>query len=132
MLGLLFGFQGRVGRTEWWLVRLGVLFLAFFIFMVEMMIIEGVAGRDGIVPSTPTGILSIVTFYALFLIVVWVNLAIGVKRWHDRGKSGFWIFLGLVPLIGPIWTLIECGFLPGTEERNKYDIDLADTAEAFT
>jgi uncharacterized membrane protein YhaH (DUF805 family) len=43
--------------------------------------------------------------------LIWVQLAIVVKRYHDRGKSGFWSLLLLVPVVGWAWLLIECGLL---------------------
>ncbi len=68
-----------------------------------------------------------IIFYTLvgliFLLIIWPALAISVKRWHDRDKSGWWVLIGLVPLIGGLWALIETGFLPGTEGDNQYGPD---------
>jgi uncharacterized membrane protein YhaH (DUF805 family) len=48
------------------------------------------------------------------------NLALISKRWHDRNKTG-WLYLVLfVPVIGWLWTFIECGLLDGTPGRNHY------------
>jgi uncharacterized membrane protein YhaH (DUF805 family) len=60
---------------------------------------------------------------AVYVVMVWVGLAAGVKRWHDRNKSGWWILIALVPVIGGLWYLIECGFLPGTAGPNTYGPD---------
>lgn len=54
------------------------------------------------------------------LAAIWMKLAVMVKRWHDRDKSGWWMLIGLVPVIGDLWLLIECGFLDGTPGTNKY------------
>lgn len=54
---------------------------------------------------------------------IWPGLAVSIKRWHDRGKSGWWILIALVPLIGGLWALIETGFLPGTPGTNEYGPD---------
>jgi hypothetical protein len=43
----------------------------------------------------------------------WVSFASVVRRFRDRGKSGWWALLYFVPGIGWLWILIECGFLPG-------------------
>ena len=51
--------------------------------------------------------------YAIFSI--WSGIAIGIKRWHDRDKSGWWMFIVLIPIIGAIWAFVECGCLRGTE-----------------
>jgi uncharacterized membrane protein YhaH (DUF805 family) len=42
-----------------------------------------------------------------------VNLSLAVRRLHDTDKSGFWIFIGLIPLIGGI-VLLVFYLLPGT------------------
>jgi uncharacterized membrane protein YhaH (DUF805 family) len=43
----------------------------------------------------------------------WVALILGVivyiKRFHDRDKSGWWVLIGLIPVIGSIWLLISQG-----------------------
>ena len=56
-------------------------------------------------------------FYGLLF---WMSLALQVKRWHDRDKSGTWVFINLIPFIGWIWSLIECGFLDGTPGPNRF------------
>jgi len=57
------------------------------------------------------------------LVFLYPALAIYTKRWHDRGKSGWWSLILLIPLIGPIWFLVECGCLRGTEGPNEYGPD---------
>ena len=57
------------------------------------------------------------------LLAIWPGLAIQIKRWHDRGKSGWWVLIGLIPIIGFWWVLIECGFLSGDEGPNEYGPD---------
>jgi uncharacterized membrane protein YhaH (DUF805 family) len=57
------------------------------------------------------------------LVVIWPGLAINIKRWHDRDKSGWWILISLIPFVGPIWALVEVGFLPGTPGPNQYGPD---------
>jgi uncharacterized membrane protein YhaH (DUF805 family) len=49
-----------------------------------------------------------------------VSLSLSVRRLHDTGKSGFWWFIGLIPLIGAIVLLVfYC--TSGTPGPNKYD-----------
>jgi hypothetical protein len=57
---------------------------------------------------------------AIYLLCIWINVAVTVKRYHDRDKSGFWFLIIFVPLIGGIWQLVECGFLSGTAGGNSY------------
>ena len=42
------------------------------------------------------------------------------KRYHDRGKSGWWYLVTFIPLIGPIWVLIELQFLSGDRGSNRF------------
>jgi uncharacterized membrane protein YhaH (DUF805 family) len=57
------------------------------------------------------------------LLLVWPGLAVSVKRWHDRDKSGWWVLLNLVPVIGWLWALIDNGFLRGTTGPNRFGED---------
>jgi len=51
-------------------------------------------------------------FLMLFYFSHWPVLATQIRRWHDRGKSGFWCLINLAPFIGPLWAFIELGFFP--------------------
>ena len=48
------------------------------------------------------------------------NLAVGVRRLHDIDKSGWWLLLGFIPLIGTL-VLIYFMVQPGTEGSNRFD-----------
>jgi uncharacterized membrane protein YhaH (DUF805 family) len=66
----------------------------------------------------------------VYLPFYWAFLALAVKRLHDRGKSGKWLLLALVPLLGAVWLAIELFFLPGTPGENRYGADpLASNAD---
>ncbi len=56
----------------------------------------------------------------IILLFLYPTYAICTKRWHDRGKSGWWSLLALVPVIGGLWALIELGFLGGEPGVNAY------------
>ena len=43
-----------------------------------------------------------------------------IKRFHDRDKSGWWMLIVLIPIVGAIWLLVELGFLPGTPGPNRF------------
>ena len=51
------------------------------------------------------------------------TIIVGIKRWHDRDKSGWWSLIAFIPLIGFLWVLIECGFLAGTSGSNRFGED---------
>ena len=50
------------------------------------------------------------------------NLAVNVRRLHDQDKSGWWILISLVPLIGGIWLLVLY-FIEGTRGPNRFGPD---------
>ena len=60
------------------------------------------------------------------------NLAVQIRRLHDIDKSGWWILIALIPLIGFIW-LIVLYCTEGTRGPNRFGADPkgGDTAQAF-
>ncbi len=104
---LLLSFEGRVGRQTYWMA-----YLAFVGIAVVLGIVSALLGKIG-------GLLLVL----FCLAIIWPALAIQAKRWHDRDKSAWWILIGLVPFIGPLWALIENGFLRGTEGNNRFGPD---------
>lgn len=118
----LFGFSGRVGRGGWWLGQLAV--IAILIAVVVLAVID-----IGSVPKgTPADELiqhmsgsTLAAILAMLAISTWINVAVTIKRFHDRNKPGVWFLLYFVPYIGSLWILVECGMLAGTEGANNYD-----------
>lgn len=102
-IGKLFSFDGRLGRGPFWIISIVATIVYFIGFALVQS--EGVAIVLGLV---------------LLLLALVVSLATQVKRWHDRDKSGWWIFISFVPFIGGLWALIEAGFLGGTSGDNRF------------
>ena len=69
------------------------------------------AGNDGLIAFI-TGVLMMIA-----------GIMLHIKRCHDRGKSGWWCLLLLVPFVGLIWAIIDLGILPGTVGPNEYGPD---------
>lgn len=86
-------FQGRSSRSEYWW---WVLFVAILSFCIG--IIEGILGFSMTAVQATSGILSL----ALLL----PGLGLSVRRLHDINKSGWWILLGLIPVVGAIVLII--------------------------
>lgn len=82
-------FQGRSSRSEYWW---WVLFVAILSFCIG--IIEGILGFSMTAVQTTSGILS--------LVLLLPGLGLSVRRLHDIGKSGWWILLGFIPVVGAI------------------------------
>jgi uncharacterized membrane protein YhaH (DUF805 family) len=110
LVPLLFSFKGRVTRTVFWIFQICWIVL----FAVVNALTQAVSSSGAV------SVLSLVGLLFLFA-TFWPLFAIQVKRWHDRNKSGWWCFIGLVPIIGGVWTLIECGILPSVDEGNRFN-----------
>jgi len=108
---VLFGFDGRIPRRVYWMASIGTT-------IVFYMCAFAVAQAAG--PNSDHGNLLMLALYIPF---TWISLAITVKRWHDRDKSGWWILIGIIPIIGPLWQFIETGCLRGTVGPNSYGPD---------
>ena len=54
-----------------------------------------------------------------YIVAFYGALAMTVKRLHDRGRSGWFMLIVLIPLVG-IWLVIEIGFLAGQPHANEY------------
>jgi uncharacterized membrane protein YhaH (DUF805 family) len=108
---ILFSLRGRVPRKVFWLY--GVLGPLLVSVMAQMLL--GIAG----VSPRRTELLTT-------LLLVWPCLAISVKRWHDRDRSGWWALVYLIPLIGVLWTLVANGLLRGSAGPNRFGADPTD------
>ena len=81
-------FNGRARRSEYWY------FVLFnFLISTAVGVVTGLIGIDW---------LSYI--YSVALLVP--GIAVGVRRLHDIGKSGWWLLISFIPLIGGIWLII--------------------------
>ena len=136
MLELFFSFRGRINRQPYWLATL--LMTVLMIALIFASLSMGLAA----------GGLALVIMLA-YIPIVWAGFALGVKRLHDRDKSGWWLVLfyfvpgllqGISHALGEaswglstlillvsfalsIWGLVEIGFLKGTPGPNRYGPD---------
>ena len=110
VLKLLFSFDGRITRTQFWFGQLGL--LAAFILILFILVTMGVVKNQSEIDK----LVLLVSF--LFLLP---HLAISIKRCHDRDKSGAWVIVSFIPVVGIFWFVIDLGFLKGTQGKNVYD-----------
>ena len=88
-------FSGRSRRKEYW-------FFVLFNIIVSIIlgVIDGVTGT--LDPESGMGLLGLI--YTLAILIP--ALAVSVRRLHDTGRSGWWLLILLIPLIGTIVILI--------------------------
>lgn len=93
-------FSGRSSRSEYW-------WFSLFGFIVGWAI--------GLIFSRSQSTMEIVSG-AVTLILLLPGLGLSVRRLHDIGKSGWWILLGLIPVVGQIiiivWACRESNIYP--------------------
>jgi uncharacterized membrane protein YhaH (DUF805 family) len=121
MTNLLFGFQGRTNRAKFWLVAIALL-------VIEVIVLGIIGGNAAMSDDPQQAVASLGPVAGIVLVIVglaatWITIAVGIKRFHDRNKSGVWVLIIFVPVIGSLWYLIECGFLRGTPGPNDYGPD---------
>lgn len=97
-----FSLRGRVGRGDWWYATL----LILSVFIVGYVVFDAVGMRFA----------SWVLYPPLF----WTLIAVALKRFHDRGRSGWWMLLLAVPIIGVLWLLWNLGLRAGDPVENCY------------
>lgn len=105
------GFSGRARRKEYWMFVLFSIIAA-----VIAMVLDNILG----LASKTTGYGPIYMLYALAVFLP--SLAVGIRRLHDIGKSGWWTLLCFVPLIGAI-VLIVWAATEGDRGDNAYGPD---------
>jgi uncharacterized membrane protein YhaH (DUF805 family) len=136
----LFGFRGRINRAKYWLFMVSSMVAVSVAISVAVTVwIQGIAA-GGLVAA-------VIVVGVIYLALIVAGIAVGIKRLHDRGKSGWWllVFFGAPSLLGgmsqplgsdgigiifslcafalSIWAFVELGCLRGTVGPNKYGPD---------
>jgi uncharacterized membrane protein YhaH (DUF805 family) len=83
------GFSGRARRTEYWM---------FFLINLIIVIVLDLIGMAIKVSTLLGGI------YGLAVLIP--GLAVGIRRLHDTGRSGWWLLISLIPLVGTIILIV--------------------------
>ena len=121
MQSLLFSFQGRINRAKFWLVHVAMWVVVAIVFSVILG--SAAMSSDPQAALQSVGAVGGIILLVVYILALWIGLAIAAKRWHDRNKSGWWTLIGLVPIIGGIWLLVELGILEGSRGANQYGPD---------
>jgi len=131
-------FRGRATRLQYWQVQLATVVVAAVTVILAMLAARAVGQVGGVL-------------MLLVLPLVVAGVATGVRRLHDRNRSGWWLAaywfapglisawaetvpedapiflvaaaLSVVGLLVSIWSLVDLGFLKGTPGPNRYGAD---------
>jgi putative OPT family oligopeptide transporter len=100
-------FSGRARRKEFWLFILFNVIFSFAAMFLDNILKFAVVGNYGLI-------------YILYALAVFIpGLAVGIRRLHDIGKSGWFFLIGLIPIIGGIW-LFVLFCIKGQPGENQY------------
>lgn len=106
-------FQGRAARSEyWWFTLFSIL------VQIAAQIVFGVLASMG----DAMALIGLVVMVVVILGLIAPGISVLVRRLHDTGRSGWWFWIALVPLVGGIVLLV---FLvsKGTEGDNQFGAD---------
>lgn len=110
-----FDFRGRAQRAEYWW------FLLFYVVATVVVdIMDRAFGTTLSDNGRATGMGVIGILFVLFTLVT--ALSLGVRRLHDTGRSGWWVLLSFIPLIGGIVLLVWAA-QDGTPGANRFGFD---------
>jgi len=87
-------FTGRARRREYWTFTIVNDIISLVLSVIEDL--------TGIAAETDIGVLIVI--FSLFVLIP--SLAVSVRRLHDTGRSGWWLLIGLIPIIGALVLLI--------------------------
>jgi uncharacterized membrane protein YhaH (DUF805 family) len=131
-------FNGRARRSEYWWYALAVAIVTTILYAVlvapsygeYMSAILEASAAGAAAPAMPGSLT------AGYLIMSLINLAlllpglgVMVRRLHDTGRSGFWVFFLLVPIVGPIMLIVWFA-TNGTPGPNQFGPDPKAVAQA--
>ncbi len=113
-------FKGRARRSEYW----------FFILFTAIVgaaggVLDAIFGFRG-EPYGGTGPIQGVLQLALLL----PTLAVGVRRLHDTGRSGWWLLIGLVPLVG--WIVLIVYLVQDSHAANQHGPNPKDLGAGYS
>jgi uncharacterized membrane protein YhaH (DUF805 family) len=106
LMWMLFSAQGRLTRKPFWLFGISWAIIEYILTEIE--------DSNDMLLVLITALISIVLLIA--------SIFVGIKRSHDRGRSGWFTLLWFIPIVC-LWPGIEFGFLRGTVGDNKYGQD---------
>ena len=105
-------FTGRSRRTAYWMFVLFQILVYIAVAILGMILSGGNSNS-----AAATGLMALVTLGLLL-----PSIAVTVRRLHDTNRTGWWILISFLPLIGGIWLLVLT-ILDGTPATNRFGPD---------
>ncbi|WP_406873527.1 DUF805 domain-containing protein [Aminobacter sp. P9b] len=117
---LLTSFDGRINRAKFW--------ACVAVFVVTWVVFTILIRAFGLNLADPNPDMAVffaraAASFVFGLLMMYMALAVYAKRWHDRGKTGWWSLIAIVPVIGTVWIVVELGILEGDRGANEYGPD---------
>ena len=108
-------FKGRSRRSEYWWIQLFLVLTNLAVAAIDLALMNG--DVDRFIANGGGGIVGLIWI----LVTIVPALAVLVRRLHDTGKSGWWVLIGFVPLIGGI-VLLVFTVLDSDAGENKFGV----------
>lgn len=102
------GFSGRARRKEYWFF-----FLFNILISMGLGLVDGITGSSNI--SSGMGFLGGLYTLATFIPCI----AVTMRRLHDTNRSGWWMLIALIPVVGVIVLLVFLA-TEGQKTENRY------------
>ena len=106
-------FGGRAQRAEYWLF-----YLLFMIVYVTLIVASGGFEENNSGPSGVGLVVALVAGLGVLGMLI-PMIAVQVRRLHDTNRSGWWLFIGFIPLIGGL-VLFVFTVLDSTPGQNRF------------
>lgn len=94
--------HGRLTRSGFWLRHVSIVPIGLWLVIAAAEILGG--------PYD----LPLVVAFVLLLVSIWG------RRLHDRGRSAWWLLATLVPVLGPLFLIVECGLRGSSPMAAKF------------
>ncbi len=115
-------FSGRAQRSEFWWFTL-FYYVGFIVLSILSPMLVSIVGTtlDGLVD--PIRLSTLIMLASLFMLAAFLpSISVMVRRLHDTDRSGWWYWIVMVPIIGPI-LLIVWWASKGSDGGNRFGAD---------
>jgi uncharacterized membrane protein YhaH (DUF805 family) len=100
------GFTGRARRSEYWWFALFGLIVSIVADLIDAML--------GTMSDSNVGVFGAIVGLALLL----PSIAVAIRRLHDTSRTGWWILIGLIPIVG--WIILIVFYVQDSHPDNEY------------